>query len=47
MIYLTLFSAAELKEIGDTRFRDSPNWFKYCIYIAELSKGDIISLKKL
>jgi hypothetical protein len=29
--HLALFSAVELRAIGDTRFRDSPNRFKDCI----------------
>jgi hypothetical protein len=35
---------AVLRELGDTRFRDSPNRFKDCIYITELSRRGIDSL---
>ncbi len=41
---VALFSAAELRELGITRFRDSSNRFKDCIYITELSRGEIDSL---
>ncbi len=39
--HLSLFTAAELRNLGDTRFRDSPNRFRDCIYLAELKKGDL------
>jgi hypothetical protein len=41
---LALFTAAELMSLGGTRFKDSPNRFKDCIYITELSRGEIDSL---
>ena len=39
--HLAVFSAAELRAIGDTRYRDSPNRYSDYIYIAELSKEDM------
>ena len=42
--HLALFTAAELRDLGDTRFRDSPNRFRDCIYITELSIGELDSL---
>jgi hypothetical protein len=42
--HLALFTAAELRDLRDTRFRDSPNRFKDCIYITELSRGELDSL---
>ncbi len=39
--HLALFSAAELRELGYTRFCDSPNRYKDCIYLAEITKGDM------
>ena len=40
---LALFTAAELRDIGDTRFRDSPNRYTDCIYITEMSRGEFDS----
>ena len=42
--HLALFSAAELRELGNTRFRDSPNRYRDCIYLAEITKGDMDAL---
>ena len=41
--HLALFTAAELRDLGDTRFRDSPNRSCDCIYITELSSGELDS----
>ena len=38
--HLALFTAAELRDIGDTRYRDSPNRYTDCIYITEMSRGE-------
>ena len=42
--HLAQFTATELRDLGDTRSRDSPNRFKDCIYITKLSRGEIDSL---
>ena len=39
-----MFTAVELRDLGDTRYRDSPNRYKDCIYISELSRGELDSL---
>ena len=39
--HLALFTAAELRVLGDTRYRDSPNRYKDCIYISELTRGEL------
>ncbi len=39
--HLALFTAAGLRDLGDTKFRDSPNRFRDCIYITELSSGEL------
>ena len=42
--HLALFTAAELRDLGDPRFQDSPNRFKDYIYITELSRRELDSL---
>ncbi len=42
--HLALFTAAELRDLGDTKYRDSSNRFRDCIYITELSSGELDSL---
>ena len=39
--HLALFTAAELRVLGDPRYRDSPNRYKDCIYISELTRGEL------
>ncbi len=41
---MALFTAAELRDLGDTRYCDSPNRFRDCIYITQLSSGELDSL---
>ena len=38
--HLALFTAAELRDVGDSRYRDSPNRYTDCIYITEMSRGE-------
>ena len=38
--HLALFTAAELRDVGYSRYRDSPNRYTDCIYITEMSRGE-------
>jgi hypothetical protein len=37
--HLALFTAAELRNLRDTRYIDSPNRFHDCIFLAKITKG--------